>query len=142
MTFLDSPSASSASPIPPAPVVDWSTTPLSADYEGHYVKIIDDLFSPAECAELIALAESDAEWEQAAVHYGLGPDDKYIDTEYRNSFRILRFDRPVADKLYGRLKPHVQELQKIDEGDKWEGVVGLPGYVDGIWKCVGYVRPL
>lgn len=131
--------SNAVSPVIGAPVVDWATTPLSADYAGHYVKIIDNLFLPEECAELIALAESNAEWEQAAVNYGLGPNDKYIDTSYRDGFRILRFDRSTADRLYERLKPHVQELYKIGPGDRWEGIVDFPGHVDGVWECVGYV---
>ncbi|KAF8183628.1 hypothetical protein BJ912DRAFT_1023160 [Pholiota molesta] len=119
------------------PVVDWAQTPLTKDYEGHYVKILDDVFSPEECAALVALAESDAEWKQAAVHYGLGADQNYVDKDYRDSDRILRFDNPAADKLYEKLKPYVQELVKIQAGEKWEGIVGVPGHVEGTWECVG-----
>src|SRR6266498_1755317 len=88
-----------------APVLDWSTTPLANVYAGHYVKIIDDLFTPEECAALIKLAESDAEWQQAAVHYGIGMDKSYVDTEYRNSERILRFDDAAAEQLYQKMPP-------------------------------------
>ncbi|EFI27779.1 oxidoreductase [Coprinopsis cinerea okayama7 len=120
-----------------APVLDWSTTPLAPDYDGSYVKILDDVFEPWECDKLIALAESDAEWKQAAVHYGLRPDQNYVNTDYRNSERILRFDHDAAEKLYERLLPYVQELLEIKPGDKWEGVVGPPGRVQGTWKLVG-----
>ncbi|KAF8962932.1 hypothetical protein BDZ97DRAFT_2019974 [Flammula alnicola] len=120
-----------------APVLDWSTTPLAQDYEGHYVKIIDDLYTPQECAELIALAESDQEWKQAAVHYGLGANDNYVNTNYRNSERILRFDHDAAEKIYQKLLPYVQEFLKIRPGDEWEDIVGMPGRVRGTWECVG-----
>lgn len=120
-----------------APIVDWSTTPLTAEYEGPYVKILDNVFTAEECAELIALAESDAGWEQAAVHYGLGPNDKYVDKEYRDSQRILRFDRAAADKLYEKLQPYVQELARISAGDKWTSIFGTPEFVEGVWECVG-----
>lgn len=122
-----------------APVVDWASTPLTQDYEGHYVKIIDDLFTPKECAELIALAESDAEWKEAAVHYGLGANENYVDKDYRNNERILRFDKSAAEKLYQKLRPYVQELAKIPAGGKWERIVSASGRVDGTWECVGYV---
>jgi hypothetical protein len=123
-----------------APVIDWANTPLTQDFEGHYVKIIDDLFTPKECAELISLAESDAEWKEAAVHYGLGANDSYVDKDYRNNERILRFDKPAAEKLYQKLRPYVQELARISAGDKWEGIVlSASGRVDGTWECVGYV---
>ena len=123
-----------------APVLDWSTTPLANIYAGHYVKIIDDLFSPEECAALIKLAESEAEWQQAAVHYGIGMDKSYIDTEYRNSERILRFDHAAAEKLYNKLLPYVQELVEIKKDSPWEGIVGRKGYIVGTWKMIGHVQ--
>jgi hypothetical protein len=123
-----------------APLLDWSTTPLADIYAGHYVKIIDDLFSPEECAALIKLAESDAEWQQAAVHYGIGMDKSYIDTSYRNSERILRFDYAAAEQLYNKLLPYVQELVEIKKGSPWDGVVGSKGHLVGTWKMIGYVQ--
>ncbi|KAJ3507536.1 hypothetical protein NLJ89_g6250 [Agrocybe chaxingu] len=120
-----------------APVLDWSTTPLARDYPGHYVKILDNVFSSEECAELIVLAKSDAQWKQAAVHYGLGAHQNFIDTDYRNSERILRFDSATADKLYQKLLPYVQELVEIKPGSEWEGIVGRPGRIKSTWRCVG-----
>jgi hypothetical protein len=117
--------------------LDWSNTPLKDDYAGHYVKVIDNFLGPEECAELIALAESDSEWKQAAVHYGLGANDNYVNTDYRNSERILRFDHEAAEVLHQRLLPYVQEFVKIEPGDEWEGVVGIPGKVVGNWELVG-----
>ena len=135
------PTYSASKVIVDAPVFDWSTTPLAQNYDGHYVKVIDNLFTSEECAALIALAESDQEWKQAAVHYGLGAHENYINTEYRNSERILRFDHEAAEKMYQRLLPHIQELVEIKAGDKWEGIIGRPGNVSGTWKLVGYVHP-
>ena len=122
-----------------APVLDWSTTPLADDYAGHYVKIIDNVFSDEECASLIALAESDSEWKQAAVHYGLGPNDNYVNTEYRNSERILRFDHDAAEKLYKKLLPYIPELVEVRKGNEWEEIFGKKGMVRGTWTLVGYV---
>jgi hypothetical protein len=122
-----------------SPVFDWSKTPLERIYAGHYVKIIDDFLTPDECTALIKLAESDAEWQQAAVHYGLGSDKNYIDTEYRNSERILRFDHTAAEQLYQKLLPHLQELVEIEKDGPWEGVVGRKGNVEGKWKMIGQV---
>ena len=123
-----------------APVLDWSTTPLENIYAGHYVKIIDHLFTAEECAALIKLAESDAEWQQAAVHYGIGKDKSYVDTEYRNSERILRFDHTAAEQLYQKLLPYVQELVEIKNGSPWEGIVGSRGHIAGKWKMIGHVQ--
>lgn len=121
-----------------APVFDFSNTPVAAEYTGYYVKVIDDVFSPEECAELIALAESDSEWEQAAVHYGLHPNEKSINLGYRNSLRILRFDDEAAEKIYQKLLPYIPEMVKIEPGDEWEGIIGKKGHVKGTWELVGY----
>jgi len=120
-----------------APIFDFSNTPLRDDYKGYYIKVIDNVFTPEECAELIALAESDQQWKQAAVHYGTGPNDNYVDTEYRNSQRILRFDKQAAAKIQERLLPYVPELIKIQPGDKWETVVAKRGELDETWELAG-----
>ncbi|KAF8151503.1 hypothetical protein B0H34DRAFT_727924 [Crassisporium funariophilum] len=126
-------------PIPPidSPVLDWTTTPLCNEYKGFYVKVIDDLFTSEECVALIALAESEDQWKQAAVHYGLAAHENYINTDYRNSERILRFDQPAAERLYQKLLPYVQEFAMLKAGDSWEGIVDRPGNVRGIWTLVG-----
>ena len=124
-----------------APVFDWSTTPLARYYNGFYLKVLDDFYTSEECAALIALAESDHEWKQAAVHYGLAAHENYINTEYRNSERILRFDHEAAEKIYQRLLPYIQELVEIKAGSRWEGIIARPGNVSGTWKLVGYVHP-
>ena len=125
-----------------APVFDWSTTPLARHYNGFYLKVIDDFLTSEECAALIALAESEDGWKQAAVHYGMGAHENYINTDYRNNEQILRFDHEAAEKLYQRLLPYVQELVEIKRGDKWEGIIGQPGRVSGTWKLAGYVQPV
>ena len=123
-----------------APLFDWSATPLAHHYNGFYLKVLDDFFTSEECAALIALAESDDSWKQAAVHYGLGAHQNFVNTDYRNSERILRFDHEAAENLYQRLLPNVQELVEFKEGDRWEGIVDQPGRVWGTWKLVGYVH--
>jgi hypothetical protein len=126
----------------PAEVFDWSITPptVQREYEGSYVKVIDDVFTAEECASLIALAESDAEWKQAAVHYGLEAHQQYVNTEYRNSERILRFDHEAAELIYQRLLPHVQELVELKPEDPWRYVVS-PAQSnraqEGVWRLVG-----
>ncbi|KAF9559350.1 hypothetical protein CPC08DRAFT_708884 [Agrocybe pediades] len=127
-----------SSPPPPiptsAPLFDFSKTPIASDYTNSWVKVIDNLFTPEECAALIALATSDAEWKQAGVSYALGKER--VVTDYRNSHRILRFDDEAAKKIYERLKPHVKEIKRVEPGHEWESVAGpkARGY---IWDMVG-----
>ena len=125
-----------------APVFDWSTTPHARHYNGFYLKVIDDFLTSEECAALIALAESEDNWKQAAVHYGMGAHENYVNTDYRNNEQILRFDHEAAENLYQRVLPYVQELVEIKRGDKWEGIIGQPGRVSGTWKLAGYVQPV
>jgi hypothetical protein len=139
--MTNTPENSESSSVVTAPVFDWSTTPLARYYNSFYLKVLDNFFTSEECAALIALAESDDSWKQAAVHYGIGAHENYVNTDYRNSERILRFDHEAAEKLYQRLLPYVQELVEIKPGDEWERIVGQPGRVTGTWKLVGYVRP-
>ncbi|KAH6914764.1 hypothetical protein BKA70DRAFT_1383023 [Coprinopsis sp. MPI-PUGE-AT-0042] len=120
-----------------APVLDWSKTVLASDYPNAYCKIIDNVFTDEECKALIDLAESGSQWKQAAVHFGLEAHEQYVNTEYRNSERILRFDHEAAEKLYQKLLPYVQELVEIKPGSQWEGIVGVPGRVNGTWKVIG-----
>ncbi|PPQ72682.1 hypothetical protein CVT24_012660 [Panaeolus cyanescens] len=118
--------------------LDWTTTSLSKRYKKHYLKVIDNVFSDEECAALKALAQSDAQYTQAAVHFGLGKNDNYVDTDYRNSDRILRFDFKAAEEIYKRLRPYVEEIAEIRRGGRYEGIIGRPSSVeDGIYKLVG-----
>lgn len=107
--------------VPNSDVFDFSTTPLARDYTGFYVKVLDNVFTPAECKYLIELAESDAGWEQAAIATGRGD---IVDQTYRNSGRILRFDHDTANKIYQCLLPFVQELVEIRAGQTRTGIVG------------------
>ncbi|KDR71620.1 hypothetical protein GALMADRAFT_143873 [Galerina marginata CBS 339.88] len=120
-----------------ATLFDFSNTALKKDYKGYYVKVIDNVFTPEECDELIALAESDQKWKVAAVNYGPGRYDNYVDTDYRNSQRILLFDQKAADKIQERILPLVPELVKIEPGDEWETIVAARGRLRKTWELAG-----
>ncbi|KAG6919333.1 hypothetical protein DXG01_006879 [Tephrocybe rancida] len=115
-------------------LLDLSDTPIAKDYPNSYIKVLDNIFTPEECAALIALAESDQEWKPAKLSTIEG---EVVDLDYRHSGRILRFDEKTAGEIYLRLLPHVQELIEIKAGSEWEGVVGDRGRVRGTWKLVG-----
>ncbi|KIL64789.1 hypothetical protein M378DRAFT_77855 [Amanita muscaria Koide BX008] len=133
-----------------APLLDFSSTPLAKDYppDQFYIKVLDDVFTPDECRALITFAETglfnvtehintevEDPWKPAAVHYGLQAHQQYVDKEYRNSERILRFDHDVAAFIYNRLLPYIHEVVEIKPGDKWHGVVGLKS--PKVWRMVG-----
>jgi hypothetical protein len=122
------------------PVFDFSATPLP-EYSHSYCKVIDDVFTPDECASLIALAESDTQWVQAAVHYGLGSTDNYVDTSYRNSERILRFDNKAAEQLFHKLLPLIPELMELKAGAPYsDAIAGTRVLRNFKYKLHGYIN--
>ncbi|KAG6856994.1 hypothetical protein H0H87_011088 [Tephrocybe sp. NHM501043] len=114
--------------------LDISKTPLANDYPNAFIKVLDNVFTAEECASFIALAQSDQEWQKAKITTSVG---EFVDLDYRNSDRILRFDHKTAREIYQRLLPYIQELLEIKAGDKWESVVGPRGQVSGTWKLLG-----
>ncbi|PFH47529.1 hypothetical protein AMATHDRAFT_151851 [Amanita thiersii Skay4041] len=122
-------------------VVDFSGTPLARDYprDKFYIKVIDSLFTKEECNALIRFAETGSSpWKQAALNYGLGSNESYVNTKYRNSERILKFDHDVARWIYERLWPYVSDVNVLECRGKWEGIVRGPGVIPGErWKMVG-----
>lgn len=121
------------------PVLDWSTTPLAKDYAGCYAKIIDDVFTADECDALIALAQSDGkQFTPAYVNFGTGPNDKFMDLSYRNSDRILRFDKDAAEQIYKRLLPYIPEILELKPGDRyWNKIAKVDKGKKPNWKLVG-----
>lgn len=116
---------------------DFTSTPLSRDYSGSYVKVLDDIFTPKECEDLISLAESDQKWQAALISTSTG--DR-LETDYRDSERILRFDHDAANRIFERLLPFVQELVEIKPGGQWEKIVGYPKRMTSTWNLVGCVQ--
>ncbi|KAF8445347.1 hypothetical protein BGX38DRAFT_1330990 [Terfezia claveryi] len=90
-------------PQPTAHIIHFPTSPLSASYTTHLALIIDHLFTPAECAALISLAESTGPWVPAEV-------DGRVAVNYRNSERIMRQDECAGEWIYERLGPWMREL--------------------------------
>jgi hypothetical protein len=98
---------------PSVSYIDFAKTPLAKWYSGSYALVIDNLLSPEECEDLISLAESTESedgvgWQVAKVA-GPGIGNMYLNTSYRNSDRILRFDDDAARQLYDRVLPFVEE---------------------------------
>lgn len=76
-------------------------------YEGKFAVLIHDLFSPAECQQLLDAAENaaDSRWEGAMVNVGLG--QQKLMTDMRLCGRILWDTPEVVDELLHRMKPHL-----------------------------------
>ena len=133
-------------PSPSVSYIDFSSTPLAKWYSGSYALVIDNLFSPEECAELIALGESTVSddgqgWQPAKISVRPLMTDQILNTSYRFNHRILRFDHDGARKIYEKVLPFVEkDIGTITEDSKWSGIVDGGRRNDiGTWKLVGYV---
>ncbi len=107
--------------------IDFSKTPLP-EYTGRYAVVLDNVLSPAECTELIKLAqlsagagEPDVEkdgWRPAMVN--AGPHGEFLATDYRNSDRIIWDERTVVHRLLMRcfLAEQVKKDLAVLEGNE------------------------
>ncbi|KAI5840746.1 hypothetical protein DFP73DRAFT_482015 [Morchella snyderi] len=115
-------------PTPTATLLDFTTTPLSKHYghPNHYALIIDDLFTPSECAALTALAEShSSDWQPAAIKKGAGRNE--VETDVRDCARILLDHPETAETLYQRIHPFLAPMWVI-------GATPATGVVAGTWR--------
>jgi len=132
-----------STPNPTVTPIDFSQTALAQQYSLFYAKVIDDLFTPAECADLLALAQSsDGEsdpWSPAGL--SAGTDGKQtVHSNFRNSDRVLVFDTEVAQRIYEKLKPYVEEIHEIRPEGQWATITGKIGRKHApTWTLVGYV---
>ncbi|CAE6416461.1 hypothetical protein ACGC1H_002256 [Rhizoctonia solani] len=83
------------------------------EYEHKFAVVIDNLFTPEECARYVAKVESEKEWEQAAVN--IAANAQIVDTSYRNSSRILYDNEELAREIFEKLKPHLKEIEHMNE---------------------------
>ncbi|PWY86046.1 oxidoreductase domain-containing protein [Aspergillus heteromorphus CBS 117.55] len=108
-----------------------NTTPPIPEYKKLCAAIIDNALTPAECEELLRLAESSTAppgkppvWDRAMINIGGGR--QIIATDSRNCGRII-FDTPLlASRLLARLMPFLHDLG-IDRVDDQPLVTGLAG---------------
>ena len=118
--------------------IDFSQTPLATPYSPFYAKIIDNVFTPNECADLIALASSTGDWSPAGLS-AEGPTQT-VHTNFRNSDRMLVINDEVSSRIYEKLRPLVDEISEIAPGSRWSCITARPGKAQGpTWKMVRLV---
>ncbi|PYI04032.1 hypothetical protein BO78DRAFT_348316 [Aspergillus sclerotiicarbonarius CBS 121057] len=108
------------------------SSPAIPEYKNLCAVVIDNLFTEAECNELIRLAERSTvspstptpHWDRAMINIGNGKQALATDT--RNCGRIIYDDGLVADRLLSRILPFLKELG-VDKIDNDPRVTGLAG---------------
>lgn len=107
-------------------------------YVGHFdfsVRLlwtVNDLFSPAECANILAGAES-TEWFAATVNAAEG---RVVDARIRSSTTAVVRDAALAETLYQRALPHVPARMTTELGDRGR----VPMEVTGIFQPLRIYR--
>ncbi|CAM1500540.1 Fc.00g097020.m01.CDS01 [Cosmosporella sp. VM-42] len=101
-TFLTTPPTK---PITSTPI-DWTNSPLP-QYKDHIALILDNVLSPEECKEILALAEASVPKEEGASSWrpalvSLGPGWEAPAPGYRESDRIIWNEQTVVDRLWER----------------------------------------
>ncbi|KAF5662162.1 oxidoreductase containing protein [Fusarium heterosporum] len=95
---------------PPKPItsrqIDFANSPLP-QYDGHTAIILDNVLTPDECRELLALAEASvprdegaSAWRPALV--SAGPGLEALAPGYRESDRIIWDQQTIVDRLWER----------------------------------------
>ena len=103
-------------------ILDFSQTPLAANYSGFYAKVLNNVFTEEECKELMKLP---VEWAPAGLSAS-GPTQT-VHRDFRNSDRCLVFDSSTADKIFERLSPLVQEIHEISPTGDYSLITGKAG---------------
>ncbi|CAP91764.1 hypothetical protein E8E15_011161 [Penicillium rubens] len=110
------------------------TSPPISEYKGHFAVIVDNIFTEAECKELIRLAEestrtqlpdstlSPPAWEPAMINAGGGNQVMALDS--RKSERIILDSPEIADRILERLMPFIRECE-LDRVQSKPIVTGL-----------------
>ena len=122
-------------PINPSKITktDLDFKGLDVRYDGLYATVIDNAFTPSECATLISLAEAHTNgiWEQAMINVGGGRQQ--LMTDARDCGRIIWDDAEVTDRIWARVKNFVPEIQLLRNVPK---VTGLgPAKRRETWWC-------
>ncbi|KAE8141736.1 hypothetical protein BDV38DRAFT_268476 [Aspergillus pseudotamarii] len=96
------------------------TTPPIPAYKNHFAALIDNVLTPAECNQLLHLAEQsitprnpthtnpgEVPWDRALLNVGNGKEIKA--PGFRNCGRIIYDSPDIADRLLSRLLPFLRE---------------------------------
>ncbi|CUA73300.1 hypothetical protein RSOLAG22IIIB_05248 [Rhizoctonia solani] len=78
------------------------------EYKHKFAMVIDNVLTPDDCARYLAKVQSQKAWEPAGV--GASVTAKTVDASYRHSSRILFDDEALADEMFQKLRPYLDEI--------------------------------
>jgi hypothetical protein len=120
-------------PLPPPPAdgslrvldVDFASIGLP-DLSSRTCLIIDNLLTPGDVAKLYRAATLSGPWVQAKVSVDIGVE--ILNTDYRNSGRIILDDHALAGWLYRKIEPHLGEGVRRVKGAEHHEWIGSSYY--------------
>ena len=92
--------------------VDWQKTDIP-EYAGCHAVVLDNVLTRDECTQLLraAVSHADGKWEQALVN--VGNYQQSLNTDIRNSSRIIWDDRVIVERLLHRIRTHLAEIESL-----------------------------
>ncbi|KAK2748151.1 hypothetical protein FQN57_001276 [Myotisia sp. PD_48] len=87
--------------------IHFAQTPLDA-YGGCYAIVIDNVLSPVECDQLLRAAEATAEGKWADAQINIGGGKQETSKDVRDSGRIIWDSETVTQRIWDRVKPHLE----------------------------------
>jgi hypothetical protein len=118
----------------PPPPADGSLRVLQVDFaslglpdlSSRTCLIIDNLLTPEDVAKLYCAATLSGPWVQAKVSVAIGLE--ILNTEYRNSGRIILDDHVLAGWLFDKIEPHLSDSVRRVNGAEHHGSIGSSYY--------------
>ncbi|CAE6439632.1 hypothetical protein RSOLAG22IIIB_04431 [Rhizoctonia solani] len=104
------------------------------EYKDKFAIVIDNLFTPEDCARYLAQVESEKEWEQAAIN--IAANAQVVDTSYRNSSRILYDNEEMAGEMFEKLKPYLKDIEYMDSSPLHKGSRKQPTNPPARWVAL------
>jgi len=127
-------------PTLPAPPADGSLRVLEVDFASVGLRdlssrtclVLDNLLTPGDVARLYRAATLSGPWVQAKVTVGIGVE--VLNTDYRNSSRIILDDHALAGWLYDKIEPHLGEGVRRIKGAEHHEWIGSSYYDEAVGR--------
>lgn len=134
------PNANAQMPTLPPPPADGSLRVLEVDFasfglpdlSSRICLVIDNLLTTGDIARLYHAATLSGQWTQAKVSVDIGVE--ILNTDYRNSGRIILDDHALAGWLYDKIEPYLGEGVRRVRGAEHHKWIGSSYYDEAVTK--------
>ncbi|CAE6464409.1 unnamed protein product [Rhizoctonia solani] len=113
------------------------------EYRHKFTMVIDNLFTPEDCARYIAMVESEKEWEVAGVGV-VAANTQAVDASYRHSGRILYDNEELASEIFEKLRPYLKDIEYMDHSplhrNTYKHVTNVPARWVGLNKRLRFLK--